>query len=1214
MILTDGVAAAHEPLQPTSSRACRTARREPRLAAPAPRRRRGRHPPRRRVERGARRARGGARLRHRRAGASCLGRRPIVVAVPTTPDAERLAPTSPLARCGEPDRPRSSCSRRGRRCPSSGSARASRPWAGGCARMWRLRRPRAARRAGCPTWSWRPVRGPGPAPRPPRRRRRAGRGPPAATSSTRPSSWPASSAPATAASTRSSTAARWPCAARSSTCSRRPPTCRCASTCGATRSTGSPSSPSPTSARPPTSTEVEIFGCRELLPTDEVRERAAALVGDRAVGPRAVGAAGRGPGLRRHGVVAAVADRRTSDVLLDLLGAEAQVLLVEPRRMRDRAAELARRGGRPGRHPGRRRGARPAQRRSRSCTCRSTGCSPHTDAPVWTVTAAPEGPDTAAVPAAGWDPVVGDGEQLVSQLARPARRAATGSWCAPRAGARPTGMRRLARATRAWSSPTRPTPTRPPTSSRPGVRLVVAPARAGVHRCPPSSWPCWPRPTSPAGAAPTAGPGPAARRRRGVLRRPQAGRLRRAPPARRGPLRRHGQARRSAGSSATTCCSSTAAATSSTCRPTRSTPCATTPAASARRSAGWAAASGSKTKARVRAAVRRDRPGAGRALPDAASHARATPSPPDTPWQHELEEAFPYERDARPAHGHRRGQGRHGAPSARWTAWSAATSGFGKTEVAHAGRVQGGPGRQAGGGAGAHHAAGPAALPDLLRALRRLPGPGRGAEPVPHPGPGPQGGRRAGRRRRSTSSSAPTGCWRTTSRFKDLGLLVVDEEQRFGVSHKEAIKQLRADVDVLTLTATPDPAHAGDEPHRHPRPDAAQHAAGRPPADPHLRRRVRRAGRGRGDPARAAARGPGLLRAQPGAGHREGGRRASASLVPEARVAVAHGQMDEGTLEQVVLDFWEGEYDVLVCTTIIESGIDMPTVNTLVVDRADLLGLGQLHQLRGRVGRAGQRAYAYLFFPPDRALTEEAYERLQDDRRAHRARARASRSPCATSRSAAPATCSAPTSAATSPRSATTSTADGHRGGRRAEGRGGPRRRPRSSSSCPLDANLPADYVSQRGPAPRGLPPPGRGHHRGRGRRHRAPSGSTATARCPPPAEALLRRGPAAGRVRPARDPRGGASARRRGPHRARSRLEDQPARAAGAAVPEGRLQGGHRPAGDPAGRRARRPRSTRPSCWSPSLQELVPAGAAPCARRAVNGPWRARSGTLLAP
>ena len=100
-------------------------------------------------------------------------------------------------------------------------------------------------------------------------------------------------------------------------------------------------------------------------------------------------------------------------------------------------------------------------------------------------------------------------------------------------------------------------------------------------------------------------------------------------------------------------------------------------------------------------------------------------------------------------------------------------------------------------------------------------------------------------------------------------------------------------------------------------------------------------------------------------------------LVPEARIAVAHGQMDEGSLEQVVVDFWEGHYDVLVCTTIIESGIDMPTVNTLVVERSDLLGLGQMHQLRGRVGRSGQRAYAYLFHPRDRTLSEEAYERLR---------------------------------------------------------------------------------------------------------------------------------------------------------------------------------------------------------------------------------------------
>jgi transcription-repair coupling factor (superfamily II helicase) len=100
-------------------------------------------------------------------------------------------------------------------------------------------------------------------------------------------------------------------------------------------------------------------------------------------------------------------------------------------------------------------------------------------------------------------------------------------------------------------------------------------------------------------------------------------------------------------------------------------------------------------------------------------------------------------------------------------------------------------------------------------------------------------------------------------------------------------------------------------------------------------------------------------------------------LVPEARIAIAHGKMDEGSLEQVVVDFWEGRFDVLVCTTIIESGIDMPTVNTLVVERADLLGLGQMHQLRGRVGRSGSRAYAYLFHPPDARLSEEAYERLR---------------------------------------------------------------------------------------------------------------------------------------------------------------------------------------------------------------------------------------------
>ena len=100
-------------------------------------------------------------------------------------------------------------------------------------------------------------------------------------------------------------------------------------------------------------------------------------------------------------------------------------------------------------------------------------------------------------------------------------------------------------------------------------------------------------------------------------------------------------------------------------------------------------------------------------------------------------------------------------------------------------------------------------------------------------------------------------------------------------------------------------------------------------------------------------------------------------LVPDARYVVAHGQMSEGQLEQVMIDFWNGEYDVLVATTIIESGLDLPKVNTLIVERADLLGLAQLYQLRGRVGRSNQRAYAYLFHPEDQSLTEDAYRRLQ---------------------------------------------------------------------------------------------------------------------------------------------------------------------------------------------------------------------------------------------
>ncbi len=212
--------------------------------------------------------------------------------------------------------------------------------------------------------------------------------------------------------------------------------------------------------------------------------------------------------------------------------------------------------------------------------------------------------------------------------------------------------------------------------------------------------------------------------------------------------------------------------------------------------------------------------------------------------------------------------------------------------------------------------------------------------------------------------------------FKNLGLLVVDEEQLFGVSHKEQIKELRHDVDVLTLTATPIP-RTMEMSLTGIRDMSLLNTA---PAD--RQPILTYVGEYDEQPVAEAIRRELLREGQVFFVHNrvrdiEHVAASIRDLVPEARIAIAHGQMDEGTLERVVIDFWEGQYDVLVCTTIIESGIDMPTVNTLVVDRADLLGLGQLHQLRGRVGRAGQRAYAYLFHPRDRVLSEEAYERLK---------------------------------------------------------------------------------------------------------------------------------------------------------------------------------------------------------------------------------------------
>ncbi|SDD93527.1 transcription-repair coupling factor [Auraticoccus monumenti] len=212
-------------------------------------------------------------------------------------------------------------------------------------------------------------------------------------------------------------------------------------------------------------------------------------------------------------------------------------------------------------------------------------------------------------------------------------------------------------------------------------------------------------------------------------------------------------------------------------------------------------------------------------------------------------------------------------------------------------------------------------------------------------------------------------------KFKDLGLVVVDEEQRFGVEHKEALKRLRTHVDVLAMSATPIPRTlemavtgiremstiATPPEERHPvltfagPYDRGQVAAA-------IRRELSREGQVFyiHNRVQSIDRTAEQIR----------------ELVPEARVVTAHGQMGEARLEQVMIDFWERRADVLVCTTIVEAGLDISSANTLLIERSDLLGLSQLHQLRGRVGRGRERGYAYFLYPPDKPLTETAHDRL----------------------------------------------------------------------------------------------------------------------------------------------------------------------------------------------------------------------------------------------
>jgi transcription-repair coupling factor (superfamily II helicase) len=710
---------------------------------------------------------------------------------------------------------------------------------------------------------------------------------------------------------------------------------------------------------------VELFPCRELLPTDDVRARAAELVGEQPWGREQWERLAEG--LTFDGMESWLPWlTRTEQVLPDLLPDNAQILLIEPRRLRDRAADIL------------------AEEADLAATLAKTwGVGDdvdlprlhlpydrllrYTEVPAWTVAAAPESPDTALVAAAGWSPVVGEGEHLVRQLQQllgDGYRIVVGA-----DGAGSAARLHQILVEHGFEFPFDPDGARD--LARPGGTITVAPLERGfiltgvklavlaesdvtgrrrAHRR------ARPRKQQAQGFFDDLKPGSyVVHYQHGVAR--YAGMVKRAI----GGVERDYLLLEYRGDDKLYVPSDQIDAV-------RHYSGGDSPSLSRLSSGDW-----QKARARVRSEVTQIAQELV-VLYQKRVNARGHAFPPDTPWQREMEESFPYEPtpDQAKAITEVKVDMEVEHPMDRLVCGDV---GFGKTEVAVRAAfkaVQ--DGKQVAVLVPTTLLAQQhfqtfserfAGYPVRVEVLSRFLTTGQARRVM--------AGVRAG------EVDVVIGTHRLLSEdvaFKDLGLLVIDEEQRFGVGAKEAIKHLRANVDVLTLTATPIPRTlemsltgirdltllntAPAE--RQPILTYVGEYDDRAVAEA-LRRELLREGQvffvhnRVQDIDRVAAQ----LR----------------DLVPEARVAVAHGQMDDGALEQIVIDFWEGEYDVLVCTTIIESGIDMPTVNTLVVDRADLLGLGQLHQLRGRVGRAGQRAYAYLFFPPDRELTEEAYERLK---------------------------------------------------------------------------------------------------------------------------------------------------------------------------------------------------------------------------------------------
>jgi transcription-repair coupling factor (superfamily II helicase) len=702
-----------------------------------------------------------------------------------------------------------------------------------------------------------------------------------------------------------------------------------------------------------------IFGCRELLPTAEVRERAASLRQKERWGTETWDRLAEG--LTFDGMESwlpwLTADEH---LLVDLLPEEAKVLLVEPRRMRERAVEMAEEEadlasalavtwGAEGRDF-------PRLHLPFERLLSGTGAS------VAMLPGAPEGPGTTAVTVGGWSPVAGGNERLMAQLRDVAAKRWTIAVCAESSNS----AQRLSEALRdeGFVAPVE-------AEVGTGVTVVVAPIDRGF--------------VYPAlEMAVLTESDLTGRRRPHRTARPRAASVETffddmktgdfVVHFQHGVGRFGGMVKRAIGDVARDYLlleyrdGDKLYVPSDQVDALRPYTGGETPALSRLNGSEW-----TKAKARVRRAVReiaQELVALYQKRATSAGHAFA----PDTPWQAEIEQAFPYNEtpDQLKAIADVKADMEEPVPMDRLVCGDV---GFGKTEVAVRAAfkaVQ--DGKQVAvlvpttllAAQHMHTFADRFAnYPVRVEVLSRFLTPAEARAVTDGLANG--------------SVDVVVGTHKLLGgdiKFKDLGLLVVDEEQRFGVTHKETIKKLSTNVDVLTMTASPIPRTlemsltglrdlsliTTPPAERRPILTYVGEYDERAVAEA-IRRELLREGQvffvhhRVSDIDKVAAR----LR----------------ELVPEARVAIANGQMDEGSLERVVMDFWEGRYDVLVCTTIIESGIDMPTVNTLVIDRADLLGLGQLHQLRGRVGRANQRAYAYLFYPHEHRLSEQAYERLR---------------------------------------------------------------------------------------------------------------------------------------------------------------------------------------------------------------------------------------------